>query len=491
MNPQTDLLKAFVRALLGRETASPLMTDAYKAAMAQAGFPLREETFVLTLRKGGPFYIPFELKELVPLLVPAQPTKDEQEWLEKFGYGYTPAMCKALQGRLTVLAPPVGSWVGAGAPICTVTGPSFLVSFLEPLLLMLSYSIQIATAMKQGERHFYTSCPEEAELLVVLARMQNVPTLHGKDALCLEMDNAWQDNLRVSISKISEALKGELDRAFEVGLRSATCYMHHLDVLRICLSSGLLATSDLYGAKLFSMIPKGTTGHEHQMRWDVDDRIGYRAVRDMRPGMPSYLFDTTDPITMGLPAAFDVIAENPEQKCALRFDSGNQDEQFLMIQRHFKKYNFERPLLIFEDSYTAEKTLVNEAFCELHGWPQNLRAYGYGGYLVSGPLKTPYNRDRVSAAYKLAKTADQPVRKKGGNPDGSKASLPGIPILLQSEQDPCLHLVAQWGERAAGFGFVKPSDQAPTGPIVLIKSRDTQLIIGHLEKKVAEAAENF
>ena len=48
-----ELAQKIVRAIIGKMRASITMSDAYKFAMAQAGFPLREETFVLVFRKGG------------------------------------------------------------------------------------------------------------------------------------------------------------------------------------------------------------------------------------------------------------------------------------------------------------------------------------------------------------------------------------------------------------------------------------------------------
>ena len=44
---------------------SALWTDRYKLLMAEAGFAIRPERFVLSFRRGGPFYIPMDLSELV------------------------------------------------------------------------------------------------------------------------------------------------------------------------------------------------------------------------------------------------------------------------------------------------------------------------------------------------------------------------------------------------------------------------------------------
>jgi len=54
-----------VKAMVGADRPSVLDTDAYKLAMAQAGAPLRPETFYLTFRRmtQGPWYNPFDLDE--------------------------------------------------------------------------------------------------------------------------------------------------------------------------------------------------------------------------------------------------------------------------------------------------------------------------------------------------------------------------------------------------------------------------------------------
>ncbi len=152
-------------AILGPSKASILMSDAYKFSMAQAGFALREETFVLSFRKGGPFYIPFDLNAIVQALLPDLPTSKEAGFLAANGYPMTTAMEKAIQGKIKVVCPPVGAWVGKGEPILSVTGPSFLVSWLEPLLIMLHYPIQITTAALQGERNFTVICEDEATII--------------------------------------------------------------------------------------------------------------------------------------------------------------------------------------------------------------------------------------------------------------------------------------------------------------------------------------
>lgn len=444
-----------VMAILGQDKASVLMTDAYKLSMAQAGFPLREETFVLSFRRGEKFYIPFDLRTVVLLLLPALPTAMETAFLETHGYELTPAMLKALMGTVTVNCPPIGSWVFAGEPVLTVTGPSFLVSWLEALLIMLHYPIQIATAMKQGIRDFDFICPNQAKIIQIVA---GVTCTKG---CILNPDWGYLDLVGANIRGVVAALRGEPQRAFEVGLRAATCIQQHFMVLDYCKMNGIGKTSNMYGALHKGMTPVGTTGHEHQMRWaavtgNTSDLAGFRAIRDMRSAPPSYLFDTTDP-EQGIKDAFVVIHEDENRTCALRLDSGNHKAQTKQIVDACCSTPL-NPMLLFEDGYDEGKTIDMESYCNQLGVPRMSRGYGYGGYFVSQPARTPYNRDAVSAAYKLSMTGGVPVMKFSGSP--GKESIPGRPCILEQTESAfgrvvIRHLIAQQGEVVKGWSSPK------------------------------------
>jgi len=484
------------QAILGQSKASILMTDGYKFAMAQAGFPLREETFVLTLRKNGPFYIPLRFAEVIQNLIPDLPTVKEGAFLTANGYGMTPAMEQAITGKIRIWAAPKGSWVMTGEPVLTITGPSFLVSWLEPLVIMLQYSIQIATALVLGVRKFPAVCEDEVQILRILENALGI-----KDMQISLDKSGYKTRVRENVKAVVDALGGDAHRAFEVGLRAATCMQQHLMALEECRALGLLKTANVFGAWKLYMIPVGTTGHEHQERWG-NDEDGFRAVRDMRPETPSYLFDTHDPIKIGLPAAFRVIEEQPDRPCSLRFDSGDQDTQFKAIRgccsQNTAKALFDaglttklpplrlRPNLIFEDGYTAEKTGVNEAFCEHWEWPRDLRMYGYGGFLISAPHPSPYHRDLVSAAYKLS-WSNGPKRKFGKG----KGSTPGRPIIYRKIRDrgDILPLsesfIAQEGEELLGYLPLTEDtlDEVVSNPDSSDYSLATQRLIDELTEK--------
>lgn len=416
------LYKNLVRAMTGRDRPSALMTDGYKFSMAQAGFPLRDETFYGVLRKGGPHYIPWDVRDLIPLLLPTLPTAKEAAFLTANGYGMNPAMEKALQGTVKITGVPAGAWVLAGEPIYTVSGPSFLASWLEPLGIMLHFQIQVATALMKGMTEFTASCDDEASIILILASMLS------KTVTVKVKQKEYEDAVLGSVISTRAALNGETHRAFEVGMRSVSCMEQHRIALSICQRYGINKTSNVFLAWEKYMIPVGTTGHEHQERWG-SDLAGFRAIRDMRPEPPSYLFDTYDPILSGIPAMVKVVLECPGP-CTARFDSGDQDEQFGIFMKEEEKSPVFRPNYIFEGDYNAVKTEVTELSCAIAGIPTSRRGYGYGGSIVS-PVDwaTPFKRDNVSAVYKLTRSGGRPCMKFSGTK--GKESLPGKPVIFR------------------------------------------------------------
>lgn len=401
-------------AITGTDKPSALMTDAYKFSMAQAGFPLRKERFVLSFRKGGPFYIPCDLSKVVKNMLPSLPTVKEAAFLTANGYGMTPAMEQALQSDVNVWCAPEGSWVYATEPILTVEGPSFLVSWLEPLLIMLNGPIQMATDLANGK--YEISVTEQATdvaetVFKMLKKSKRIKIIVSSGEVILRA--------RSTIDAV-----GDSDRVFEVGLRAATCFNEHMEAMKLCKAAGLTKTSNLYAAWKLYMIPVGTTGHEHQMRW-MNDYDAYSAIRDCRPETPSYLFDTYNPY-WGLQVALDMIAKHPDKKATLRFDSGDFEKLFEMIIN--SNVNKENTYIIFEDGYDFGKTVETLRMVRNSNWNQENVMFGYGGYLQLS-YKTDYFRDNVSAAYKLSCTNDIPVWKFSGTP--GKNSIPGNPIVFR------------------------------------------------------------
>lgn len=445
--------QTYAQLLTGTPSPSVLMTDGYKFSMAQAGFPLREETFYLSCRKGGPYYIPFNFAEVATALIPDIQTDPDAHdvYLNRYGYGMTLAMKMALRGPLKAWAPPVGSWVADGSPVLTVTGPSFLVSWLEPLAIMMRFPLQVATALMNGETTFRASCIREAHIVQLVAdSIARIP----KAPIIIVDNSTYRVGVCEATKDIQDALDGDQTRALEVGLRAASCMPMHEAALRNA-HPYICNTSNVYLAEMMGIRPIGTTGHEHQQRW-MTDEDGFRAIRDMRAGPPSYLFDTYDTMQSGIPAAIQVMRETPGRPCFVRFDSGDQDAQMVEFIQAGNVFGIS-PGFIFEDGYTAERTRSNEVLCWQRGIPKSRCIYGYGGYLINPPRAVQFRRDDASAVYKLSQTGTIPVRKSCG----SKSSIPGIPVILRDDKGTGRSIIAQKGERVIGWHDVTADDPRP------------------------------
>ena len=456
-----------VDAMLEHRSPSVLMTDGYKFSMAQAGFPLRRETFHLVFRYGGPWFVPFDLKEIVNLLLPkAPPNAAEGRFLDQFGYRMTPAMTAAVvDADVDIWAAPKGSWFCAKEPVLTVTGPSFLKSWLEPLSLMLHFSIQVATALKAGQKKFVCTCLDEAE--IVRATMEEI----GIDPFNVYV-TIESDDYRASVARRVSALVAALEdknpaRIFEVGMRAVTCLAMHRIALEECQKAGVTRTSNVHLAYEMGMTPVGTTGHEHIQRWG-DDLSACRAIRDMRPTPPSYLPDTFDALGRGLPAAVQAMQEVSGRRSFVRFDSGDQWPQLVAAETVSRRFLKTIPDYIFEDGINDVKVARDEEWCRKLDIVPDRRLYGSGNFLVKSE-QTNLGRDAVAAVWKLSKTGDTPVMKTCVTAP-TKASLPGVPVTFRRIPGvPCdpkfkefSGLAGQAGETPpAGFGPLVPSDAAP------------------------------
>jgi nicotinate phosphoribosyltransferase len=509
MNEKRSIEQRLVRAILGRERASALMVDAYMNRMAQTGSPLRIETFFMAFRREGRWFNPFDLVRVLNLLRPELPDSDERAFLcddnrddtvgeARWDYSLTPAMEKALTLPFAVQAVPKGAWFVGGEVLMAPTGASYMVGWLETLGLMLHYPIQISTAILDGDRKFDVTCEDEAEIVRICAEAVGI----DPDKLKIRVrTREYRENVFRAAQRVVEALGGDAHRAFEVGLRSSTCMQQMGIALEEIKKAGVMATSDMFHAMELGMIPVGTTGHNHQKRHGADDLDGYRAVRDGSPFPPSYLFDTYDPILLGIAAAIVAMLETPDRKCSVRFDSGDQDEQFRVLLAATLYYQL-MPGFIFEDSYNDEKTRVNEAFLRSWSFPLERAFYGYGGYWIARTAFSPYTRDKVSAGWKLCQTGDRDVMKWSASP--GKESNPGR--LVSYIRNPevgtltfykgCERLNGQEGEEVDGF---VPTDSAlgralaskePTTTRVGVSPQTRRMMTAHrqdLEQRQAEA----
>lgn len=465
---------------------SVLMTDGYKFSMAQSGFPLRQETFYLTFRQEGAYYVPFDLEEIVRKLLPLPVTKAEAAYLADVGYELTPAMRAAFDSKdlLRIKAVPPGSWVYGKEPLLTVTGPSLLVSWLEPLVIMLQFPIQVATEAVKGRRSFTATCQGEED--IIRAATEAAGQYHKVRVVRTDMD--YFDGCVRRAKALLDAAQG--CSVFEVGMRAATCMEQHRLVLRACQAVGIKATSNVYDAYALGLTPVGTTGHEHQQRWgcDID---AFRAVRDMRPKPPSYLFDTYAAERLGIPAVIQAVKETPTRPCFVRFDQRDKiPGQLRTLWEAIGSY----PVgFIFEDGIRPDTVTEILALTDALGIDRNRLHFGSGGYLVIDP-NAPFSRNTVNAVYKLTESSGNPVMKFSSS---DKQSVPGKPVIfrrLHGDKAPSafaevVGIIGQEGEAPLpGFRLLDPNDLEQLTPeqaegMKVVNSFETSKLVNYCNSR--------
>lgn len=425
-------------------------TDAYKLSMAESGAPLRIETFYYTHRRGGFngwHYMPVDVSKFIHSLVPV-PKKEDYDYLTQHGYEVGAAYRHGLtQKDLVIRAVPKGRWFYNREPAFSVKGTSVLSSWLEPTVLMLQYRIQLATDIltgSTGSRSVNATCEEEQQIIL--------ETFDGLGVTPPEVTVRSEDYYKTIFNRAKEILEllEDPSRAFEVGMRAVSCLAQHEIALQAIRAAGICRTSNVEAAQKLGMIPVGTMGHEHLQRLG-SDLAGYRAMRDRFPGFLSYLLDTFDTIRSGIPAAFRVISEQPDRKAGIRFDSEKLIlEQYLFAITRARSQGLS-PYLTLESGWDFAKTREFEDYRKMLRWPSNLQGYGYGGYLVKPDWDT-FDRDAVSAVYKLCQSGARPCMKFGDDPDSPKQSIPGEPVIWRPRRDhsQVTSIIAQEGETFPG-----------------------------------------
>ncbi|ATB27798.1 nicotinate phosphoribosyltransferase [Melittangium boletus] len=463
---------------------SPLLaTDGYKFSMAEAGWPLRRETFYYSHRKGGQQVVPLDIESFVRSLLP-EPTESDYSYLAKNSYEMGAGFKAAIQKQhLVIRALPRGARFYPREPVFTLTGSSALVSWLEPLLLQLNFRIQVATAALLDRELLekalaVVSCEEEKR--IALETLDSV----GAKPVPIRVDAEGYHDRVLAVVKDLVAVVGDASRIFEVGLRAATCMQQHEIALRACQEAGVTRTSNVHLAKKLGMIPVGTMGHEHVQRYG-EDEAAFRAIRERRPERSSFLLDTYDTLASGLPTAFRIIHEEPNAGDSIRFDSGDKKKQYTLAVSRAKEEGI-KPVLILEDGLDAQATREFEALRTQFGWAPSQQFYGYGGFIVARTMACPFTRDRVAAVYKLACTGHVPTMKFGNELAEGKQSIPGSPVVFRrvSGSGP-IGLVGQHGE-ATPEGYVlltgASSDTTPpsteTAPRVAYTAATQALVDG-------------
>jgi len=434
---------------------SVLATDGYKFSMAEAGWPLRKETFYFTFRRGGAQVVPFDMAAYVKSLLPrgdAPKNEEDYAFLAEHEYAMGDAFKAAIRdGHVTVHGAPKGAWVLPREPLATITGPSALVSWLEPLVLQAHYRIQLATLAKRDPDNDALA----RAVATVTCEAQRAVVRETLDAIGVRAPDVHVDASAYA-ARVAERVKELVDiaggaRLFEVGLRSATCIEHHMLALEACRDAGMTRTSHVLGAQRTGMIPIGTMGHEHVQRYGSDE-AAFRAMKERRPQRSSFLLDTFDTLKSGLPIALEIIAEDPTAKDSIRYDSGDKEAQYAIAVEESKRLGI-RPVHILEDGFDADQLRRFEALREKSGVRPDEQFYGFGGWLVSQTEGSGLTRDKVAAVYKLSQTGKRAVMKFSN--DAGKVSVPGVPVAWRRVRGSGpAGVIAQEGEKVRD-GYVR------------------------------------
>lgn len=409
-------------------TTSLLATDGYKFSMAEAGWPLRKETFYYSHRKGGWQILPLDVERWIADLWPT-PVAADFDYLDSVGYGLGPGARTALGSRdqIRVHALPKGTWFLPREPVVSVTGPSALVSWIEPMLLQLNYRIQVATMALTSPDDLPSvlgsvTCDEQ--LRVVQETLDSVGVRFPAEVHVDE--DGYRARVRTTARELVEIV-GDPGRIFEVGMRSVTCPQQHRIALEACRDAGITRTSNVFLASEMGLTPVGTMGHEHVQRFG-SDASAFRAMRERRPGRASFLLDTFDTLRSGLPAAFGLMKSHGVPGDSIRYDSGDKEAQYRAAVTGARQFGLD-PVHILEDGFDAPQTRRFEELRRELGIAAVHQLYGYGGQLVAAPAGSPLTRDRVSAVWKVSQTGPDSTMKFGDEVGAGKQSLPGRPVV--------------------------------------------------------------
>lgn len=476
-------------------------TDAYKFSMAEAGFALRTETFYYSHRRGGFngwHYLPFDVETFVKEHLPV-PSKIDYDYMSQHNYEVGASYRRAftLLDQVKVVGIPKNTWFFNREPVFSVTGPSAVVSWLEPTVLQLQFGIQIATDIMSGKELKVSSatCQDEKDLILKVCDALN----HKAPAIIVREDQYFHSVLKRAQDLVR--LVKNPDRIFEVGMRAVSCEAQHEIPLQAVKEAGIKRTSNVRLAQILDMVPVGTMGHEHVQRYG-DDYEAFTAMRDRFPGFLFYLPDTFNTLRSGIPSALRVIAEQPERDAGIRFDSehGIRGHYSFTVARA-REMGLE-PRLALESGWNYELTEEFEKLREMVRWPEDRQAYGFGGYLVKPEWPT-YLRDDVSAVWKISQSGSRAVMKFGDEPNSGKASIPGKPVVWRINPlyagSMSSDIIAQEGENvgylsearllsgAVENGYLQPNIFGKEEVSTPTLSPATQVLIRECEMKRDEA----
>ena len=459
---------------------SILATDGYKFSMAQAGFPLRRETFYFCFRRGGWHYNPFDLVARVRALLPTVATQDEYAYLAANNYRLTEAMRQAIRGDLEIRAIPQGAWFGDQEPILSVTGPSFLVSWLETQLTWLNYPIQLATWLERTKG----TDDEDTPIRVVCDEHERIvlETLEAvKKVRPIERDAHYAERTLEAARGLVGALDGgDVDlRLIEGGMRAALCMEHHSMVLEACKAVGLSRTSNVHAARELELVPSGTAGHEHTQRC-MSDRAAFQSYLDRVCGLVSCLSDTFGTLRSGLPETVRIASDHPDRDFLFRLDSGDRPAYFHVCANTFARAGITNVRINVAGDMDATSIAELEALRKLVRWEPNRLSYMVGGGLTAQTLPTKLTRSRVAAVYKLSQSGTEPTMKLGDDDGLGKRSVPGNPVTWRRIRgEGPIGIIGQAGE-APPDNYIVMSDNPEAAEILRVVAAHPRRIDGEL-----------
>lgn len=467
-----------------------LKTDQCKFAMAEAGWPLQEETFYYTHQKGGPHYLPIDIKKYIKDLfkdwkqnsnlirkkIKNSSGLEVGDWLNFFASLEDPF------SLLKIRTIPQKSWFLDEAPVFTVTGPSFLVSWLEPQILRLNFEIQVATLAKTDHEVFQKELNKVAtkdEYKIVMkyrpSRLKNwEPTIDTA---------SYFRQVKSRANKLLHLVNGDFNRILEAGISFARNESQHQIALLAYKEAGLSLTSNTFAASSLGLASKkklkaiGTMSHEHIQRF-LNDEVAFFSMANRLSGSIFCSVDTFDAINIGIPSAIALMKEQPKRKHIINIDSGNIEFQLKIAAKQNPKGRF-----CLGKQLNAIKTEHFESIRTDLNIKPNQIIYKYDGFLVEQDW-SKITRNRVAAIWRMTTTDGLPTIKID---DNGKESLPGDFILWYNTTSGHQH-VYQIGEKInhnlINSYFGPPMTKPSSGALLWKSSQTTNLIKKIIKKQI-------
>jgi nicotinate phosphoribosyltransferase len=178
----------------------------------------------------------------------------------------------------------------------------------------------------------------------------------------------------------------------EFGLRRAQGPDAGIYGTRASVIGGCMSTSNVYAAKQFGIIPKGTHAHSFVMSFDSEYEA-FMKYAEMYPDKCLLLVDTYDVISSGIPNAirvFDYLKSIGKKPVGVRIDSG--DLAYLSrVAREMLDAAGHTGATVFASGDIDENVIAS-----LNTQNAKIDAYGIGTKLITG-----YDNPSLGGVYKL------------------------------------------------------------------------------------------